>query len=66
MQKAKKLFVGSLVLFTLFWIGAGEVDQRTFVNITRPGSGKTQGKRAPSGEYTSIHVLLTSKTLRTG
>jgi len=63
MQKAKKLLVGSMVLFTLFWVGAGEVDQRTFVNITKPGSGKTQGQtRAVRGVYLHSRAIDVNNT----
>lgn len=63
MKIAKKLFVGSLILFTLFWVGAGEVDQRTFVNITKPGSGRTQGQtRAVRGVYLYSRAIDVNNT----
>ncbi len=63
MKKAKKLLVGSLILFTLFWVGAGEVDQRTFVNITKPGSGRTQGQtRAVRGVYLHSRAIDVKNT----
>lgn len=63
MQKATRLFIGVLVFLVFFWLGAGEIDQRTFVNISKPGSGDTQGQtRAIRGVYLHSRAIDENNT----
>lgn len=51
-------------MVVFFWAGAGEVDQRTFVNLSRPGSGETQGRtRAIRGIYLHSRAIDRANTL---
>lgn len=63
MHKTAKLVVGSLVVVVLFWLGAGEIDQKTFVNITNTGSGATKGQTgAIRGIYLHSRAIDESNT----
>ncbi|MFW6104774.1 MAG: putative glycoside hydrolase [Candidatus Bipolaricaulota bacterium] len=44
MNKTTKLVIGTFILVAIIFLGSGEIDQRTFVNITVPGSGETRGE----------------------
>lgn len=44
MNRTTKLAIGTFILVAVVFLGSGEIDQRTFVNITVPGSGETRGQ----------------------